>query len=128
MLCEVPKSHPTHAGFRVCEKCLKAGDVQQQMLDHADELEQRAKYLRDTASRLQVPTYAEWQYADRVADAVQVLYHTTDFEVPTNEVLAWPREQQLEIIARAEAVLVREAAEREAASRLVSGDSDDIPF
>ncbi len=102
VLCEVPESHPTHAGFRVCERCLEAGNPAEKMRKHVDALEQRAAALRDIADRLQVPSFADWQHAERVADACLVLYQATDdFETPKSEALAWPIERQMEIIARA---------------------------
>lgn len=70
-LCEVPKSHSTHAGFRVCETCLKAGDIDARLSRHADALLDLAAELRGLVGRLRVPTYAEWLRAEQSADVEQ---------------------------------------------------------
>jgi hypothetical protein len=48
-------------GIRVCEKCLKAGDIDARLERHAAELEEIASLTRSLVGRLQVPTFEEWQ-------------------------------------------------------------------
>jgi hypothetical protein len=54
-----------YKGLRVCERCLKAGDIDTRLARQADELEEwvkeRVKKLRALIGRLQVPSYAEWR-------------------------------------------------------------------
>ncbi len=106
VLCEVPESHSTAAGFRVCERCLEAGDLVERMRGHAEVLEQRAIEVRDIASRLRVPSYHDWLHAERLFNA---LY---DEDTPFEEAMAWPVQKQLQFIA---AKSLRKSAESEEA-------------
>jgi hypothetical protein len=47
--------------IRVCETCLKAGDINARLERHAKNLEDYAIAIRSLVGRLQVPTYQEWQ-------------------------------------------------------------------
>ena len=116
VLCEVPKSHETHAGFRVCEKCLEDGDLDAKLLHHATTLEAQAAALRDTVGRLRVPSFADWL---RMGSLLNAIYETD--HSPT-EALSWPLERQLATIAQYEA---REALRR--ASRYPDA-TDEVPF
>ncbi len=92
VLCEVPESHSTAARFRVCERCLEAGDLVERMLGYAEVLEKRAIEVRDIASRLRVPSYHDWLHAERLHNA---LY---DEDTTFEEAMAWPVEKQLQSI------------------------------
>ena len=50
-------------GLRVCESCLRAGDIDARLERHAAALEAEAAEVRKLIGRLVVPTYAEWQGA-----------------------------------------------------------------
>ena len=47
-------------GFRVCENCLRDGDLDARLTSHADALINRANELRARVGRIKAPTYAEW--------------------------------------------------------------------
>ena len=47
-------------GIRVCETCLKAGDIDARLEQHAAALEACAEEVRALIGCLQVPTYQEW--------------------------------------------------------------------
>jgi hypothetical protein len=49
--------------LRVCDLCLKDGNIDARLLDHAARLEANAAYLRTLVGRLDVPTYAAWKAA-----------------------------------------------------------------
>lgn len=126
---EVPKSHPKHAGFRICERCLEAGNANEQLLEHAAELEQRAAELRDMAGRLRVPTLAEWKRADDFLDALVVLAQLgEDGDLPNvtaEDALAWPVERQREVIRRARDAYERNSAKNAAQYAEPADDLDD---
>ena len=50
-----------YRGFRVCETCLKEGNVAKRIKRHAAALEREARDLWDLADRLVVPDYEEWE-------------------------------------------------------------------
>ena len=52
-------------GFRICEQCLRAGDLDAKLIVHAEQLECNAAELRSYVGRLKVPSYAEWHAASR---------------------------------------------------------------
>ena len=47
--------------IRVCEYCLRAGEIDARLELGARQLECQAQLLREIIGRLQVPTFAEWQ-------------------------------------------------------------------
>lgn len=54
--------------LRVCEQCLKRGDIDGELGRHADRAEAYAQELRRLIGHLKVPTYAEWEAeCERVA-------------------------------------------------------------
>jgi hypothetical protein len=55
-------------GFRICEKCLEAGDIDAGLKKRAEELDEEAQYVRNLIGRLKAPTYAEWQAAEKAAN------------------------------------------------------------
>lgn len=59
MLCEVTSGDDK--GFRVCETCLEKGDIEQQILAHAERMESGAMYLRAIAASVEVPTFEQWK-------------------------------------------------------------------
>lgn len=63
ILTEVPDGE--YEGFRVCERCLEAGDIPAKMCKHADELNEFAEELRKLAPALEVPSRDEYQAAER---------------------------------------------------------------
>jgi hypothetical protein len=101
VLCEVPADHELHAGFRVCERCLEAGDINARLLKHAAQLEQEAAELRSLAGRLVVPSFVEWEHANALRDACAWNRDGATYE----EVSAWPMARQLELMARCESAL-----------------------
>lgn len=50
-----------HRIVRVCEYCLKAGEIDARLELGARQFEAQAQLLREMIGRLQVPTFAEWQ-------------------------------------------------------------------
>jgi hypothetical protein len=63
---------PKGSGIRVCETCLKAGNIDDRLEQHAKDREQQARdcvafaaELRGLKGRLVVPTYEAWQEAVR---------------------------------------------------------------
>jgi hypothetical protein len=54
--------------IRVCDLCLKAGDINDRLRARAANLRQRADYIESLIGRLIVPTYQEWQAACDRAD------------------------------------------------------------
>jgi hypothetical protein len=54
---------------RVCEKCLKAGDLDQRLNDTARDLEELAALTRSLVGKIKTPTYAEWVEREYLADA-----------------------------------------------------------
>lgn len=66
VLCEVTQG--PYKGLRVCETCLREGNIEERIARHAYELEQAAEELWRLSGRLVVPTYAEWLEAERAAD------------------------------------------------------------
>jgi hypothetical protein len=64
---------------RVCEQCLRDGDIDGRLVRHAARLESKAAYLRTFIGRLKVPTYAEWQaYEKRVDVAGMASSHISE--------------------------------------------------
>jgi hypothetical protein len=67
-----------YEGFRVCETCLKAGDIdmrlarraahlEQWIKEEVEEVKEEVKALRALIGRLRVPSYAEWRaYEERL--------------------------------------------------------------
>jgi hypothetical protein len=47
--------------FRVCESCLKDGDIDARLAAHAAEHEAEAARVRALIARVKAPTYAQWQ-------------------------------------------------------------------
>lgn len=94
VLCEVPKSHPTHGGFRVCEQCLQAGNLAARMKQYAADLEAQAAELRALAGRVDTPSYDEWVHACHVHDALEISYRLGHDLPDFAEVMAWPRERR----------------------------------
>jgi hypothetical protein len=56
-------------GLRVCETCLKRGDIDGHLEQSAVALEQEARNTRALIGRLKVPTFAEWQHAGDCCEA-----------------------------------------------------------
>jgi hypothetical protein len=56
-------------GLRVCERCLKCGDIDGHLEQRAAALEQDAKETRALIGRLKVPTYDEWLHATDCCNA-----------------------------------------------------------
>jgi len=94
VLCEVPAGSPRHASLRVCEQCL-AGDVNARIDARVAELQKRITELRALRGRLIVPTYAEWQHAEALADAIFASDHRIE------EAMKWPMQTQLQWIESA---------------------------
>ena len=53
---------------RVCDRCLKAGNINARLEEHAAALEKEAAERRALIGRLQVPTWEEWKRAWATAD------------------------------------------------------------
>jgi hypothetical protein len=52
---------------RVCESCLKSGDIDGRLKRHAEALESYAHFVRSQIGRLEVPRYREWEDAEKQA-------------------------------------------------------------
>jgi hypothetical protein len=63
-------------GFRICEQCLRAGDLDAKLIVRAEQLECNAAELRSYVGRLKVPSYAKWHAAIQVADLEQEVTST----------------------------------------------------
>jgi hypothetical protein len=62
-------------GTRVCERCLKAGNVDERLEAFAQALENEARLTRGLIGRLKVPTYQQWRDAcDAEEDEVAAGY------------------------------------------------------
>jgi methylphosphotriester-DNA--protein-cysteine methyltransferase len=61
------------AGFRVCEQCLERGQeaTRSRMLNHADDLEREATRCRSLSSRIELPTFDEWEAKEKQAEEQQ---------------------------------------------------------
>jgi hypothetical protein len=53
---------------RVCETCLKDGDIDRRLKEHADRLAWAVANCRSLIGRLKVPTYAEWKAGVKKVD------------------------------------------------------------
>jgi len=52
--------------IRVCERCLEAGNIDERLAKHADDIDAWAAQVRALIGRLKVPTFAEWKaYSER---------------------------------------------------------------
>jgi len=58
ILCEV-KDGP-YKGWRVCEQCLKSGDVEKRLQENIKRTIEELLELSELAGRLVVPTYEQW--------------------------------------------------------------------
>jgi hypothetical protein len=58
ILCEV-KDGP-YKGWRVCEQCLKSGDVDERLQKNIKRVEEELQELRALAGNLVVPSYEQW--------------------------------------------------------------------
>jgi hypothetical protein len=54
--------------FRVCETCLKEGDIDLRLAKHAAQLQAQADFISGLIGRLQVPSYEEWEEAQATED------------------------------------------------------------
>jgi hypothetical protein len=59
---------PNGRTIRVCESCLEAGNIDQRLAEHARLLEAEARDMRALIGRLRVPSYEQWQSANRFFD------------------------------------------------------------
>jgi ribosome-binding protein aMBF1 (putative translation factor) len=57
---------------RVCEKCLKDGQIDERLAMHAQRLEEEARKTHSLIGRLKVPSYEEWLAEERRVDAQRV--------------------------------------------------------
>ena len=57
---------------RVCEHCLKDGQIDQRLATHAQRLEDEAQKTRSLIGRLKVPSYEEWLAEERRVDAQRI--------------------------------------------------------
>ncbi len=73
--------------IRVCEACLEAGDIDARFRDHAAEFRGMAEQAEASIGRLDLPTFAEWLEAKRLAvDEDQREGERQDFERHRREV------------------------------------------
>lgn len=93
VLVEVPAWHTSHPGFRVCERCIAAGDLDGRLAENADALVREARDLRGLIGRLKVPTFEQWAQAEQLADAIHGL------DLTLQQALAMPAHQQRRILA-----------------------------
>lgn len=64
-----------YQGMRVCETCLKAGDIDARLAAHADTLEAQAALLREVIGRVKVPSFEDWERkAKQVDDEIAAAY------------------------------------------------------
>ena len=78
--------------IRVCETCLEAGNVDVRLLGYADALEKQASQLRALVGRLKVPTFAEWQAANKEAEAAYAKSYYADAPPAESDVVRLPVE------------------------------------
>lgn len=78
VLCEGRVNPDVESTIRVCERCLEAGDIDGRLERHAEYLEAFAERVRSLIGRLNVPTYAAWQDAEKRNDVADFALHSTD--------------------------------------------------
>jgi hypothetical protein len=57
---------------RVCEHCLKDGQIDERLAIHAQRLEDEAQKTRSLIDRLKVPSYEEWLAEEQRVDAQRI--------------------------------------------------------
>ena len=57
---------------RVCEKCLKEGQIDERLAKHAQRLEEEALKTRSLIGRIKVPSYDEWLAEEQRVDAQRI--------------------------------------------------------
>jgi hypothetical protein len=97
VLCEVPRSHPTHAGFRICENCLESRDWKSKLQSRAAEIEAHAAELRQLIDQIDAPSFEDWQHAEALCCALMM--GDAGEEASFDEAMRWPRERQDAAIA-----------------------------
>lgn len=60
---------------RVCDDCLKSGDIDAILARHADRMESGVRFLRCLIGKLRVPTHAEWEAANNQVELEQARYY-----------------------------------------------------
>ncbi len=64
--------------IRVCETCLKAGNIDDRLEWLASDFEDQAAHRRDLKGRLKVPTYEEWLAREKRVDVANYAAYQTD--------------------------------------------------
>jgi hypothetical protein len=61
---------PEGQGVRCCETCLQAGQdkIDERLQRHIGQYEPRVAFLKSLVGRVTVPTYAEWEEAQKAED------------------------------------------------------------
>jgi hypothetical protein len=57
---------------RVCETCLKDGQIDERLAIHAERLKNEARKTRSLIGRLKVPSYDEWLAEEQRVDAKRI--------------------------------------------------------
>lgn len=95
ILCEV-KSGP-EKGLRVCEQCLKSGDVEKRLQKNIKRVEEQLEGLRALSGRLVVPTYAQWESECQAAEQRYLAREKTEEQQRLcDDVVRWKSECQTE--------------------------------
>jgi hypothetical protein len=54
--------------LRVCPLCLKTGNIDERLENHAAFVEGKAEYIRSFIGQLKLPTFAEWEVEEQKAN------------------------------------------------------------
>jgi hypothetical protein len=122
ILCEVPESHPTHGGLRICERCLKSRDFDAKLAEQAAALEAHAASLRGVIGHIEAPSFEDWKHADALANALW------DTETDWEDAMTWPREKREAAIAEAVSRWATEQAERARRRGELPDADDELPW
>jgi hypothetical protein len=57
---------------RICERCLKDGQIDERLAKHAQHLEEEVRKTRSLIGRLQLPSHEDWLAKERRVDAQRI--------------------------------------------------------
>jgi len=119
ILCEAEIGH---SKLRVCEQCLRAGNIDERLEENARWLEDRATWIRELIGRLIVPTYAEWEEREYQADFMYAS-QTDDVEADRQYWINRLKEKNLEHLGEG---LGAKERKREVIERLIAMPKADL--
>lgn len=87
ILAEVPEG-ADFGGFRVCEECLRSGDVARRIRQHAADLHFKADELLSLAPRLEVPSWRDYLLAELHHEVEVGRRHAADEDLDADAIAA----------------------------------------